>query len=453
MPIARLSPEAPSPVEVNLPKPQPEEYKSIVENNVVNNLSALLTYVEGAPWSVQYYSQIVSKHNDLKDFDPTQPNQYQQYSKIKNLEIRVSSPLANSFDNSTGISTVTGSAHLPTCVIPNVGDIFLSTVDQGDDALFRVTMVERKVFNRQSVFYIEYTLFSLVPQHPEHIELLESKVQRTYYYHKDRLIDGLDPLVTPLRHELINKAKQLIQVLTKQYFKSFFNPRYGTIILPGQSTTFYDPLVVKFMLAISDSFMADEIRNMHVLNPDSDPYLAQPTIWTCLLEGNINNFPYINERMGWVTSNAFFRMPIMEGIRYKRMNYIIYPYAPDTSTDIEVDPLPKIALLEELVPTTGTRGMIDLLYNQYITTHATIPLLPLILDNGYYVLSENFYRDTSDKSLLETMTRMYLRGESLDIEKLMLIVKDYDKWSRMEQFYLTPVILILLRTTVGSIYV
>ena len=64
MPIAKLTPTAAGPQELNLPQIEPKSYEGVVNDLRSTPIDALLAYVEGAPWTATYYSQIVAKHND-----------------------------------------------------------------------------------------------------------------------------------------------------------------------------------------------------------------------------------------------------------------------------------------------------------------------------------------------------------------------------------------------------
>jgi len=451
MAIARLRPDAVSPVVPNLPRAQPAEFKSTVVENILQPVKSLLAYAEGAPWTVNYYSQLLGKNNDLKDYDPGQPELYQQYLKIHHVELRVTAPLSSSYINETGVSQVQGSAYLPSCITPNVGDVFLTSVDNGDDALFRVTLVERKSHNRESLYYIEYSLYGLIPQHPEWLELIEQKVQREYYFHKDRLIDGLDALVTPHQHERISQAEQRLRDIVTYYFKTFFNRLYSTLVLPNQSTTFYDPLLVRYLLRMVDSNTTPEIIHLNNLSIEDDAYLSQPTLWDAMLEQDYGQLEYINRQMGFVTSRAFFRMPSLATARYQRMNYILYPLDADTSVTLGIDPLPKEAIEEDLVAAPSHHGLADMLYNEYIYENTTIRLLPSLFEENYYVLSPAFYTGTGTKSLLEVLVLRYLKHEALDLQQLLVLLKNYTQWNRLEQFYFLPLVIAMLKTTLGGV--
>lgn len=453
MPIARQKLLPPQAIEPELPKIQPDGYSGVVADNNDFPVASLLPYVEGAPWTVQYYGQIVGKHSDLRDFDPSQSELYQQYRLIKDLELRVSSPLTNAFISETSIMKVNGGGYLPTCVTPNVGDVFVAIVDGGDAAMFRVTNIERKSFNRTSVHYIEYEVTTLVHQHPERLDAINAKVQQTYYFHKDRLVDGLEPLVTTEDNESILKSRSFYRDLVRWYFRTFYNQRYSTLVLPYQDVSYYDPFLVRFLMKIVNSDDAPEIRYINNLPTQKLEVFKQPTIWDALINQSMPDLEMSNKRMGFISTNVFFRDPNVEYARYQLMSFILAPLDTDDSLRVRVDPEYVEATIETLRQTTGHHGIEDLTYNAYTLENAVVDILPPLFENQYYVFSQRFYEDSVGKALLETMTLQYLNKETLDLNKIVKISERWSRWSRMEQFYYSPVLMALIKGTLGGVSV
>ncbi len=449
MPIAKLTPTAAGPQELDLPQIEPKSYEGVVNDLRSTPIDALLAYVEGAPWTATYYSQIVAKHNDLKDYDPNEPGLYQAYQKIEQLELRVVDDLKGNYDNSTGISQVQGSAYIPNAVIPNVGDVFVAEMDSGDRGVFRVTVVERRTYNRRSVFYIEYILYKNLSQEPQFIEGIEAKVARVFYFSKDRLIAGLAPLVIPSEYEALDRLDAKNTEIVQYYFKSFFNRAYHALVLPGQLDALYDPLLVEFLLKITNTDEALERRLISSFGEPEDAYLAQPTIWTALLAQDLGYLEVANRKMGWVSSRVFFSIPQASSLRYQKMDYILYPISPDVSLRSAENPQPHEVIRYNLTPTKSA-PLHTLLYQQITLENATIPLLPIPFQNDDYVVNEGFY-DLTPQSYLERLMLRYLRREAIDAKSLLQLVQHYRHWNRLEQFYYLPVALFLMRRVLGAL--
>jgi hypothetical protein len=453
MAIASFKPDLPTALIVNTPKIEPKPYESILVNGKQEPLLNLIAYIEGAPWTVIYYSQIVSKHNDRKDLDTGQPDIYQQYNKIIGLELRVTSPLTDSHDSETAITTVTGTAYIYPTLIPNVGDVFIASTGNSSDGIFRISQVERKSFNKQAVFQIEYDLLAFEENDPERFNELNNKAIRTYYFHKDRLIQGLNPTVLEPEHNAIQDIEYLFSDICRYYFKTFFNQEYSTLLLPGQEVKVYDSYLVNYLLKILDTTAAPEIKFIKALNTEREKYLNQPTIWHILLERDLADLDYVNNNLGLISVSAFSRDATLNSIRYSRINYLMYPILPDT-TD-QSNPIIRIKEAGELNlidsrSTTGT--LLSLIEDRYIDQNRGYDLIKPVLIDEHYVLSSNFYKQKTELSLLEMLVLDYLKYNALDPVKIMALANHYRRWGRLEQFYYLPILLTLMRATNNRLY-
>ena len=282
MPIATHKVDATLPVQASIPKIEPTNYQSIVNDDKVIPIKSLLAYIEGSSWNVDYYKQIVSKHNDLREVDPGQPNIYQQYEKITGLEIRVTTPLNDSYDSDTGITTVTGDGLLYPFIIPNALDYFIADAGDSKKAIFRITTVERKSFNTDSVFAINYDLVGYTDNAAQIYDDLVTKTIRTYFFNKDRLVDGLQPVIKEEEHNQLVSLSQAYKELVAYYFKTFFNRNVMTLVLPGQEYMIYDSFLVNYLMKLVDTSDAYEIQLVKQITTDNDLYLSQPQFWTWL---------------------------------------------------------------------------------------------------------------------------------------------------------------------------
>lgn len=341
MPIIQYKPDSDLPIQPNLPTIQPANYKSIVNDDKEFPIRSLLAYIEGAPWYVDYYQQILSKHNELKEIDPAQPNIYQQYQKITGLELRVNSPLDTSYDSTTGITSSSGTATIYPFIVPNINDYFIT--DTGDSliGIFRITNVERKNFNRDSAFSINYTMVGYSNQSPELYNALIDKTTKTYYFSKDRLVDGSQPLLQEKTYIEIKNLKVYYSDIVKYYFKTFFNKQYMTLVIPGQSVGIYDCFLVNYILKIVDSFDAPEIRNTRQITVDKEYYLQQSQFWELMLNRDYGGLRDCNKIMTLMPKNKFNNNAYLHGFGLSYLDYIVYPDITDTSAIVNDTPEPK----------------------------------------------------------------------------------------------------------------
>lgn len=446
MPIAGLTPEAPISVQPKLPDIQPKDYKSVVYSDDNVPLHSLIAYVAGAPWSVTFYSQVVGEHNDLREVDPGQSAVYQQYSKTIDLELRVSTPLTSGYDTEKALTTVTGAALVYPFLVPNVSDYFVTDVADNRKALFRVTQVDRKTFNRDSTYGIEYEIVGYVSDHGSLFEDIESKVIRSYHFSKERLVEGLSPILKEEDFFKVTNLKALYSDLVKFYFRNFFNKSQFTLVLPGQSKVIYDSNLVNYLLKIVNTDDAPEVRHVKQIPTDNDPYLSQMDLWDLLFSKDYNGRDLSNNSKGLVNKNIFSKNSFIKGIAYSIIDYIVYPIDPDLSNDSGFNEDLKPLSEESIEATTGYKGsVLDPLDNVYTKAAVDYPIIKNVLVDSNYVLSEAFYTGTGTMSVLEILVKDYLQGKTLDLNELYAVSDKYRKWNRLEQFYYGPILLTLIK--------
>ena len=454
MSIVKYQPTVDKPIHSPLDSIQSENYLSVVADDSHQPINSLLGYISGAPWSVDYYSQILSRDNDLRDQDTYQSQIYQPYKKVIDLELRVETPInQGQQEEESAVMSVTGSALMYPCVIPNPGDMFVATAGNLHRGIYRITTVERKSFNRSSVYAINYDLQVFINNDPENrYQDLESKVLRTYYFYKDRLISGLNPLVLEQENAAYRDLGALYQDLCKYYCKTFWSIEHSTLIVPGQGTTLYDAYVVDYLLKIVSIPDAPEIPRIRNLGTDLDPYMAQPTLWTALLERNIGVLDYCHTEMGVVTYLQLGNNAMLKGLRFSNIRHLVYPKTPDTSVNSTTHLRPKLPSLLEFIETPDhpirTGSPLD---DAYVDVNETIPYVPGVMASDYYVFTEAFYARNEPTSLIEVLTTQYLSNESMDSNRLHALGMHAKGFSRLDQFYYIPIILTLLKAAIYDV--
>lgn len=453
MPIASYKPNATLPTQPNLPTIEPKGYQSVVRDDKRTPLNSLIAYVDGAPWTVDYYGQLVTKHNDLREIDPGQSGVYQQYQKIVGMELRVGSPLSSSYDSDTGITTVTGEGLVYPFMIPNVSDYFVTETGDNQKGIFRITAVDRRTFNTDSVYSVQYELVAYVSVAQEMYSQLNAKSVRTYFFSKDRLVEGLQPMVREEEHDQIISLKYMYKSLVTYYFKNFFNRKFMTILLPGQEYAIYDSFLVEYLLKIVDTFDAPEIRSIKQIPTDRDVYMKQPQFWEIMLNRDYEGLAHCNQEMGLVSKYLFSGNTYIQGAAFSNIQYFIYPVSPDVSREIDFNDDVKMHTLGEIIDAKDALGNVsDLIGSLYVTDTKSFQTVYKVLMDEKYVLSDHFYSGLSTQSVLEILTKDYLTGKSLDLKMLSTLVTKSKAWGRLEQFYYIPILLTLIKEADRSTY-
>ena len=454
MPILTYKPDAEPLIKPSLPKIEPDNYKSIVydDNNVP--LHSIISYIEGSSWIVTaYYSQIVSEHNDLREVDPSQADLYQQYSVIYNMELRLTNPLNSSYESQTSISTVSGTATIYPFLIPNVSDYFVSNTFDNRSALFRVTNVERATYNRDSAYVIDFSLVGYNDEQNSLINNIKSKTNREFYFYKDRLTDGLHPFVTTEQSNLIKSVYSIKKELVKYYFSNFFNKQSYTLLVPGQLLKIYDKNVVNFILKILDSSEAEELLIIKELPEDHNVVFNSKTIYDLILERNIDDLDFIVKSMMLVNTSVINSIPAVHGFGYSPIKLTVYPKNPDTSYLVSNTPIVQTNSSSALTQTNnGLNNIYDYSTDFYTVNNSNIQTVyPIDIENSY-VLSVNFYTQSTNMSIFEILVKDYIKKQSLSIGMIKHICAKYKYWNKLEQFYLLPILILLLTNVRNESY-
>lgn len=455
MPVASRKPDAnPTALKPTLPTIEPKDYQSIVVDDNQLPLNSLITYMEGAPWTVDYYNQIVTRDNDVREFDPGQVNIYQQYSKITGLEIRVTTPLTDSQESDSTLVSVTGAALVYPFMVPNMGDVFVAEASEGRKGIYRVENVERKTFNKGSAFSIEYQLVCYLDSDPNYYQNLEQKTTKNFFFDKQRLTAGLAPTLIEKDFKELNNLNVLYEELCLFYFRTFFSREFGTLILPGQQYSIYDAFVVQYILKMVNTTDAPEIRLIKNLSIENEKYLSQDQFWTALLNRDTELLNYCNRKMGLTQVKNFGRDPTFAGLRYTHLDYIVYPITGDESTKSGYENVPKLpTAMAEIVKTQTQPGnLAAMVQDTILTQNRAVPFINPMLSDDHYVFTEQFYNGIAGQSMLESLTRDYLNGNALSVEILTKVANRYSRWGRLEQFYYIPILITLIKASVRGLY-
>jgi hypothetical protein len=453
MPLASYTPEAPSGVVVNIPKIVSPETKGIVVDTKYTPLASLISFVTGSSWTVDYYSQIINKDNDIRGQDVGQSSVYQQYTRIRGLEIKVNNPLSQNQNNDDKRTVVQGTATVYPLFIPNEGDMFCADVGDGREGVFRVKSSEKKSYLEQATYVIDYDLVYYAAESVSRKADLDAKSVRTLYYVKDFLTYGQNPLLGEEQFNAIGELGSLFNEMVQNYFNWFYSNEFRTLIVPGQPLEVYDHYLTEAVLSILSTRDHVNIKNIKKLNIDGDEYLKQPQLYKALVSRDYSLVALGNTEMGLVNTKLFSRDPWLEGIAYGGIKFLVYPTKPDTSFNSLSSVPPKTVSDNKLVPVSTRPGNIT-----QTVTSVNVETTPgqkkdfhLVLDDHSYVFSKAFYeQDDTGKSNLELLVSDYFDRKAIDTVRLSRLAATYKNWGGLERFYLIPILLILIRTTIRN---
>lgn len=474
MPIANYTPEAKTgPLPAN-PVIAGPDYKGVVVDTKYTPVSSLLTYVKGASWTVNYYSQVIDKDNDIKSQDPGLNPIYQPYKLIKGYEIKVVNALTASQDNTTNATNITGSANIYPFLIPNVGDVFIADMGDGQDSIFVITNTEKRSHRKQSVYYIEYEFRQTISTNWSFYIDLERKVVETYEYVKDFLLYGQNPMVVSEEYAAMADLRKLYVEIIQNYFKWFYSNEYKTLLVPDTLGPTYDPRLTKFMLGICNTNDAPEIRNVKLLNLGEDGTLAQPCLWDGILKRDKNIALSYNIKAGIIPIEYFAADSMMNVARYTGIKNVVYPKPREYSAEDTVliqdqtaaeTPNHSNAAYRSLALVGNRVGFVNTAGDSVEHNGISLEVFPITfnttaldsMDAVYkdtYVLSIDGYSNPPvgiTKSAIEVVYSAYMDNERIDVLLVNKILANYVQWDKIRQFYFLPILLAVIKAALADL--
>lgn len=416
------------------------KYDTVLISDRDTSVDKLVQYVEGSIWQVNYYSQIVSGDDPLLPHDASLPDVLQQYLKINNFVIRVTSDLTGS-SNEDKSMVVTGSGTYVNNVPPNIGDMFTAVIGDNRTAIFTVTSTNRKSYNKRPVYDIEYILSNYTDVSVGAVRLIDmdSKVVKNLYYSGTTLSSGLVESEEMCR----NTLKCSYSSILDHYVGSFLDRQTSNLVIPGQQFKIVDMHVTNFLSRVTSVSDHIGLQNIHKLNLSDDKYMDQPTVWTAMLQRSSTVLKYCNWTMQLASRTSFSGSPLSTTVRYTKIDYVVYPDKPDLRSDIQstnIDGLVPYVLTP--VPSSGPD--IDELLDQASVQGVEVRI-PSISELTHYVFSEAFYTQDEVNSVLEHMVLAYLNKTPPNVVALQDLADQYFRFGKLEQFYYGPILLMLVK--------
>lgn len=431
----------------------PMDYQGVTVDTKFVSAANLLTHIEGSSWTVNYYSQVLNNNSALAGQNVTRNALYQQYKLITELELKVTGPLTTTQDATSNSLIMTGSANVYPCIVPNIGDMFIADIGDGREGIFKVTASERKSIFKDTIHAVEYQLIDYAT--PERLGDLNMKVIDTLIFVRNFLQHGQNPLIRNNDFSLIKDLQGYYIDLLSRYFKDFTSNEYKTLLLPGQTCPIYDHFLTKSIMSIFTTDDSPEIRNIRIMNLDDDDVLKSTTIWDMLKAKDRKLHKYCIRQSALVSARTFTQNPMMEGIYHSGIQYVVYPLNPMLTVDYQIAYLEKPLAEQAILDTPSLITNINDLFGATGLNGLTLPDIPPIhkvLVDNYYVFSQAFYdKALTGQSLLELCVNNYLDGKATDNIALLTLCSTAHAWDKLEEFYFTPILLILIKGSIRSI--
>lgn len=386
-----------------------ETVASTVVVNVDDILLSMRQYVNGAHWTVDYYHLTVGEDQDITQLDPNLPIPEQQYEKIVNMELMVTSPLET---NVAG--ELEGEATVGYGVIPTQGDLFIATTMNGVHGLFRVTEVIEGSYTFDRIFTIRYKLYTTEDADKALFDTLVDRTVREFIFSRESLTTGGDPVLLKEDYAWQQKLLDFIDRFPDLYYDKFFSNNLR-ILCVGKH---YDPYIEFFFRYTA----MDRCRNTIYLSSNGlvDEKEIRDTLYEILLTKG--NPTYVTRRLAIQGSVGSYR---------------------GHQSHYRIRGTRSLAALETIVKLSAEGTPFD-------PIEASDDAFP----KGVYLVSDDWYgaNNTDPLTPFEVMLKAYINRDTILREMLEPLLDRYRGLSDKEQYHYGPILFILARDAVDTQY-
>jgi len=396
-----------------------EEVKAGVIFNKDTDITGIVHYVDGSKWEVDYFIQIRDLNDEPMLPDVNVPNTTLKYNRINKLILNVQDELTNDNPN----APITGKAIINSGIVPNYGDAFKVTLLGGREAIFIVNEVSKKIYDVHEVYNISYTLHVFLDTDTVVYNDLIYKTIKEYVYDKDYLADYSSPIILSTDYKKKIELKEEPRKILNYYINTFLNKDLNVLALPTENSVYVDTLLNDFIFRIVNNDQHPDIININRIEYNN-PRLKE-SVWDVILNRDIDALSYVEQDIGFKYTPTTISNPNTRNIGYLGIKFIVDMLYGTPALDIEI--------IEN---------------SRYDENHVKL----LGDDKNGYIFSDSFYNNIISDGILEQALLNYLKGELITDEIITSLIDSYSTWSRMEQFYLIPVLLILIADKVSATY-
>lgn len=439
-----------------LPAPKP-----ITTDTKYEARSSLLQYISGSSWRVTYYKQIKTHEEASEAFNINRPAPYQQYKKIENFEIRVTSPLSNSPDNEKSTLSIQGVGLIYPSIIPDHGDTFVADIGDGRMGVFNVFEVTQKSHLKDTVYEIEYHIVAWLDH--ELLKELDEKVVSNAYYERSYSDYGANPVLNEEEHGLFNKITKWQSMIVRHYFDSFFSAEYRTFLVPLPGMVVYDPFIVEFIRRIWSSQDIPELRHLKVYNRDNNTNHFMRTIWDSIIDNDVYSIARAKTKFGMIPKRLFKTgAPGLMALQYSRLDYVYHPihYIDERCGIIEIPNIGKANFTEHFSEFSTPRELtikitkLPGLGFVHPDLHQFVPAPDAKRYGTFdtYLLSEAFYKnDRKNMSVIEKILMDIFEEKDTDAKAFIDVMNQVINWGEVERFYYIPLLYAMSRAILGGL--
>lgn len=434
------------------PEIAPKTYRHSIVDSVKTPIETLTAYLGGSNWQVDFYAQVRGSSEELKAFDPNSLNPYQTYHKISKLIIKLQGALSQDDETNTGRFEMAGTAVIPPHpgLVPNVGDAFIADVGEGSAGQFSIISIRKLSNNLASAWSIEFKMERIVTE--KIVRLIDSKVVKTSYYNRDYLITGQNPILVEEDFNASRTLTEHFNHIANQLVSQNFSFDTHTVTVPGQTRATYDPFVVRAILRIISNNEVKLYRDIREYNCDDHRIPKFDDLYTAVIRRDPTLLYNTFTQYARLSVNLLNPSIYQNSIRYSGIYFVVVPYRSTLDNDnySALNDIISGQRLSSVANGLETNSLTALNYTELATTRPGFDIPSITSDS--YVLTPAFYSNELVKcTKFERCIWNVLNNDTIAYQDVYPFCQEFKNWSKMEQYYLGPLLLLLIRHTLRGL--
>lgn len=420
----------------------PPEYKGIDTQTRLRDTRHFQTYVEGAKLVVEYYSQILNGDDEGNAFSMDIGGHLQQYRRIRQFEMKVTSPFSPSFNDKNEWEG-SGTAVLYPGMRPNHGDVFIADMGEGRNGIFNVESVKENSYYKDTTFEIEFSLKGYLT--PEQLANLTQKSIIKEVYVKDVLLFGETPYYTEERYTLRERLLKQSKAMVSHYVQEFLDNEEFVFLLPVNGIRIYDPALAEVMCNIISRDESVYVNIIRELSVERNGAQRRVNIWDAIVQQDEYLLNSVDHHF-YMIDRTWFRTPAyLNSVFYSTIEQLILP---KDYVDKQLNS--RFSSLKSRPIKTGygqpvLLGQITIKQSDKDKPKEQ-PLIHPVSEDDFYIFSKAFYYDEGEKmSVLEALTRQLIYRQPVNEAQLERLLKVCYQWKPLERFYYFPLLILMMR--------
>lgn len=437
------------------PIPVVQEYQTARVSTEDIAVGTLMTHIGGARFILpKFYSQVLGKDEEVSARQSGLAPINRQHRVIYNLEIKVTSMPSTTIDDKNQEGTRRGTAiAYPNSVVPNPGDMFIADGPDGRKVFWQVCdrVAPKEIFKR-TAYEFDYIQKDWWNQEEE--TRLDQSVIAEYYFIRDNIDAGINPLIAKKDYGTWEKLSRLQEIFPRNYIMRFMSREYNTFVIPGQPTTIYDPFHTSFCDAIFGNENTGYRGGFTVIPTEDGSNANRLSVHSALLMLDPGMMNFVLNSIPIVTVKAMIEEPYLGGVRWAGTRFVVwppedtgmlmypssYPAPPSYTLTTNVFPGTRVPLTLEKAFASEDLGAP--IADPWLFKDADIRRVTM---DKYYIFSQAFYgHDDANMSKLERMVWDSMETNMVNPTELLRLFDESEKWPVLEQFYYLPFLYALI---------